>query len=345
MLQVSKNNLRAFFLLIVILTFDSCEKDESTPAIIGNWTSTGFSSDSKAYLLGIKDSSIFVSSGVLYRTTDDGNNWTALYNPYNSLNGKCFHTNGNNIFLGFVDEIFMSNDNGNNWSLIGSNLSGTVNALASIDSTIYVGTLCGVHATVNNLYTWTNIYSGFPVSNSSYPYLETNDLAVKDNNLFAATYGVYLYNQQNSSWSSVSNGLPLDIVTSLAISGNTIFASTWNHGVYFSNNNGSSWTEKSKGLPQNNGLEYYQIQSITAFGNYIFAVVKGHIYLSTINGNSWTIISGFPATNDIQTSVAVKDNILYCGGGYVIDPDVYHPQTVGQIWKCDLNSLHSIPRR
>src|SRR6186713_2643841 len=134
--QGGKKYFLQFSLLIVILTFASCENDKSTPTITGNWTSTGFSSDYKAYLLGIKDNSIFVSSGLLYRTTDDGNNWTVLYNPYNSLNGKCFHANGNNLFLGFRDEIFMSDDNGNNWSVIGSNLGGTVNALTSIDNTI-----------------------------------------------------------------------------------------------------------------------------------------------------------------------------------------------------------------
>jgi hypothetical protein len=234
----------------------------------------------------------------------------------------------------------MSTDNGNNWTKIGSNLGSTVNALAANGNNIYAGTLCGVHLTVNNGNTWTNLYSGFPVSTSSYPYLPAQALAIKDTNLFAGTKGVYLFNQQNSSWTSVSNGIPSsENARCLSVQGNYIFVGTWSHGIYFSNDNGANWTAINNGLPQN-GSGYSQINSIRIFGNYIFAGVQGHLYLSTDNGNSWTLMSGFPTTNTFQSSVIVKDSILYCGGGNVIDPNPDYYVVVGQIWKCPLSSLH-----
>ncbi len=353
MFQDGKKYFHIVYFLIVVLSFASCKKDSAiqqnnstpiptpVPTITGSWTATGFSANAGAYLLGIKDSFIFVSSDLLYRTSDNGSNWTILHNPHNSMNGQCFCVNGNDIFLGFVDMIFMSNDNGNNWTEIGSNIGDNVNALAASGNNIYAGTECAVHS--NNGSIWTNLYSGFPVSTSSYPYLPAFTLALKDTNLLAGTIGVYLFNQQNSSWSSVSNGLPSgETVYALAVQGNNIFAGTYNHGIYLSNDNGANWTAINNGLPQmpqyNPG--YPEINSIRIFGNYIFASTPGRIYLSTDNGTSWTLLGGFPTTNATQSSVLIKDGILYCGGGNVIDPDPDHYNIVGQIWKCPLSSLH-----
>jgi len=339
MLQERANYFQALSLLIVFLSFASCTKDVIAPKIItGSWTSTGFTSNYKAYILGTNDSSIFVSSGLLYRTSDNGNHWTTLYDPNNSLNGQCFCALGNNIYLGFVDGIFMSVDNGNNWNLIGSNLGGTINSLTAKGGTIYAGTLCGVHATENNA-SWTNLYAGFPPSTSSYPYLGVESLIIKDTNLYAGTIGLYSFDEQNLTWAPASNGLPSDWIMSLAVVGNSLIAGTMSHGVYISNDNGANWTEINNGLPQN-GSGYYQISSITTFNNYIFVILQGRIYLSTNNGNNWSLVSGFPTTNSIQTSVLVKDNILFCGGGNIIDPNQYHYQITGQIWNCPLSSLH-----
>ena len=338
---------KKILLLLLSVLLLTCKKDHgvlqdnntsSTQTITGNWISI---SSSVSGILFTKDSFMFAGGGKIYRTSDNGNNWTSV----NSFPGNYFLVNGNNIYFGMADgnsSVYMSNNNGNNWSLIGSNMGNSVYSLASIGNTLYVGTACGVHMTVDNGIHWMNIYSGFPTNTSSYPYLPAGTLAVKDTNLFAGTAkGLYLYSQYNSTWSSVMcNGLPTGaIIKYLAVNGNTLFAGTWQNGIYYSNDNGVNWFAINNGLPKN-GAQYCQVQSISIFGNYIFSSLQGHIYLTTDNGNTWSLLTGFSGTNPAQSSIILKDSILFCAGANVIDPNPDHPYSIPQIWKCSINSLH-----
>ena len=71
-------------------------------------------------------------------------------------------------------------------------------------------------------------------------------------------------------------------VRSLAVSGNNIFAGTYEYGVFLSTNNGTNWTQT--------GLDDKTVHSLVISGNNIFAgtFLEG-VYLSTNNGEWWSL--------------------------------------------------------
>jgi photosystem II stability/assembly factor-like uncharacterized protein len=167
-------------------------------------------------------------------------------------------------------------------------------------------------------------------------------LFIKDTNLFAGTQGVYLFNRQSSTWSSVSNGLPSSaIIYCFAQKGNNIFIGlSGGEGIYLSNDNGLNWTAV------NNGLSNYQlgftVMSITTFGSYIFATTSsGYLYVSTDNCNNWALVKGLPNQTYVQPhSVIIKDSTLFAGCGFFSGQTPYSYSVIGELWKFPLNTLH-----
>lgn len=74
-------------------------------------------------------------------------------------------------------------------------------------------------------------------------------------------------------------------VTSLAISGNNLFAGTHNNGVYLSADSGFTWTAV------NNGLNPGFISSLLVSDTNLFAGTNDGVFLSTNNGLSWTAMN------------------------------------------------------
>src|ERR1022692_735369 len=69
-----------------------------------------------------------------------------------------------------------------------------------------------------------------------------NCLAVSGTNIFAATIGkgIFLSNNDGSSWTPVNNGLTDTLATALAVSGTNVFAGTNGKGIFLSTNNGTN---------------------------------------------------------------------------------------------------------
>ena len=110
-----------------------------------------------------------------------------------------------------------------------------------------------------------------------------------------------------ASWTAINNGLTNTDVSSLAISGNNIFAGT-SSGVFLSMNNGASWTAI------NNGLTSTNILSLAISGNNIFAGTIDGVFLSTNNGSSWTAVNN-GLTNIYVISFAISGNNIFAGTG------------------------------
>jgi len=121
--------------------------------------------------------------------------------------------------------------------------------------------------------------------------------------IFSPDYGI--------SWTGgSSSGLPSTYVTSLAISGNNVFAGTNNnYGLYLNTENGNNWTAV------NNGLTSYalNIYSLIIKGDSVFAGTEQGLYLSTNNGNNWSLLNtGIPTSESVQT-FAIKDGSIFAG--------------------------------
>jgi photosystem II stability/assembly factor-like uncharacterized protein len=75
-------------------------------------------------------------------------------------------------------------------------------------------------------------------------------------------------------------------IRTLAVSGNNLFGGSYELGVFLSTNNGDSWSQTS--------MTNKAVQSLYAFGTYIFAGTTDGAYLTTDNGQNWSQISSIP---------------------------------------------------
>jgi hypothetical protein len=258
----------------------------------------------------------------------------------------CFALNGNNIFTGGYNGVYLSTNNGNNWNAVNTGLTSTwVAALSIKDDTIFAGMWGGfVYMSSNNGNSWTAIgmpagirslttkgneifagteYDGvYLSSNSGLSWAPVNNgiplylgmystfftFAISDSNIFAgSSSGVFLSTNNGSNWTAVNTGLIVNWgVHALAVSGNNIFAGTKQNGVFLSSNNGSNWTAVNTGLTNTN------INALAIKGNNIFAGTEGGVFLSSDNGNSWTSINT-GLVDTVVLSLAINGNTIFAG--------------------------------
>jgi len=121
----------------------------------------------------------------------------------------------------------------------------------------------------------------------------------------------------------------VDPLECLAISGNNIFAGTWD-GVCLSSNGGNSWTFVNNGLPGSTSNNF--INSLAVSGNNIFAETEKGVYLSSDNGNNWTAVNNglpFNFSYCFVNSLAISGNNIFAG---VKGGGVFLSSNNGGIW-------------
>jgi hypothetical protein len=124
------------------------------------------------------------------------------------------------------------------------------------------------------------------------------------------------------------------MVSSIAVSGNTIFAGLWSGGVIRSANNGTSWTAVNSGLTIQGFTP--SVEALAANGGSIFAGTWGNgVFLSTNDGANWTAVNSGLTNTDIQ-SLAVSGGTLFAGTFFdgvwsrqISEMGVLHPEPQG----------------
>jgi hypothetical protein len=239
------------------------------------------------------------------------NTVNAQWEQTNGLTGvdiktNCLAANGSNIFAGTGTGVYLSTNNGNNWTAVNNGLTDTyISSLGITGNNIFAGTFSGIFLSTNNGGLWTPINTGLP------PNYTTLAFAFNDTNVFAATpKGVFLSSNKGGNWKEVSTGLPKNTygninITSLAANGNYIFAGLA-EGLYISNNNGSNWMAVG-----NTGLQ--NTMSVVFRDNYIFAGTWGSgVFISTNNGSNWSAVNGGLTDLNVQ-SLNIKGSSIFTG--------------------------------
>jgi hypothetical protein len=193
----------------------------------------------------------------LFLSTNNGTNWVKVTNdlPESNIYVGSLAVSGTNIFLGTWNRgVYLSTNNGTNWTQTGLG-NNWVNSLAINGTNIFAGTYYnGVYLSTNNGTNWTQVSNGLRVIDSTQIF---GSLAFIGNNVFVGSSpdGIFLSTNNGTNWTKVNNGLPsINIsVTSFAISGTNIFAST-DSGVFLSTNTGTNWTNVSDNLNINIGF-------------------------------------------------------------------------------------------
>jgi hypothetical protein len=232
---------------------------------------------------------------------------------------------GNNIFVGTIDNgVYISTDNGMNWSAIGLN-NKRVNALITVGNNIFAGTLdSGVYISTNNGINWVQ---------SALNNQDIRSFVTLGNDIYAGTGytygGVFVSTNNGITWAQTS--LNNKYVTSLTTLGTNIFAgifypTTFTGSIYRSTNGGINWTE----TPYNNN----PVWSLITLGSNIFAGTSyapaqggGCVYLSTNNGINWIQTA---LNNQAVGCFLIYGNVIFAGSGS--DGGVFLSSNNGTSW-------------
>ncbi len=184
-----------------------------------------------------------------YVSTDGGNSWVASNNGLpNSPYVNSFAFSGNDFFLASGAGIYHSQDKGANWNAVNTGLTDLdVRTLGIIGQNIYAATYTdGLYKSSLNSISWTKVNNGLPDNDYARCFAEISS------KIFVGTSdGVYYSDDNGATWHATNSGMEGDLVTSLAVSGNNLFAAigSGNGGVMYSSDLGSSWHALNDGFP------------------------------------------------------------------------------------------------
>jgi uncharacterized protein (TIGR03437 family) len=283
------------------------------------------------------------SRGV-FRSTDQGQTWTAVSTglPNNALpNILAVGVNNGALYAGTsfyrdsanqaLPQVYRSTDNGQSWAAVGGviqfNLDGGIgfagaSKLAFEGTNIYV--LTGFGAAVYDGQAWREHLGnrGLPVGSSANVLLRGTG-----STLLGTSGGIYALSGDGQSWTVSSSGLAATSVSALAVSGNTIIASTGASGLFRSSDDGQSWTripnlQTSEGRP-------YIVTRIIVKGAIAYAGCNptGGVYRSTDNGASWTQISNGIGTGGITDLTASETDVYALSAAFL-----YKLDASGESW-------------
>jgi photosystem II stability/assembly factor-like uncharacterized protein len=279
-----------------------------------NWVqvNNGLPNKYNVTALAASDSSIFAISSGVYKSTDNGANWSIT-----TLSSSAFTSLvviGTKIYVGrdqhYLGDVYRSTNNGANWQRIMG--QGSVLTLATNGDILYASVYDipdfmfgrGVFMSTDFGTSWTQI--GLPVS-------QVLSLMVNDNNIFAGTYyGIFhSTNPDGTNFNKV--GLAPFQVNAIIINGNNIFAAASSAGSSFpglavSSNNGANWAQSS--------LSTRNSYSLANSGTNIYAgIYDGGFAISTNNGISWT--SSTPVSGKINSIAATEAKVFIANGNYI----------------------------
>lgn len=225
-----------------------------------------------------------------------------------------FVASGSTIFAGTEsDGVYKSTNNGLNWIQTSLN-NKQINSLTANGSTIFAGTeFDGVYKSTNNGTIWTTQYNVW----INHPWIKS--LITNGNTIFAATYqDVFVSYDNGESWTEVYI-VSQQLVNSLTLNGNIVFAGTMYNGVYVSFTNGATWFQTS--------LNNKCIWSLATNGNKLFAgSYDGSVYTTTNNGTTWLQTS---INNYSVRALATSNNYVFAG---TFSNGVYVSNNNGSNW-------------
>jgi photosystem II stability/assembly factor-like uncharacterized protein len=214
---------------------------------------------------------------------------------------------------------------------------GTINVLFSDGDDLYAGTEGGgVFRSTNNGVDWTSISSGL------YSNTQVSSFGASGSNLYVVLSenikSRYIYYNDSRAFRSTDNGVSWTImntkpfistVTSLAVSGNNLYAGSVSGRVFLSTDEGTTWIALNSGNPLNSEPVY----SLVSSGNDLLAISGRSLYRSVDNGKTWVAIL---RAEDPIRSLAINGSSLYACTSW----EVYRSTDNGGIWRYTTSGLN-----
>ncbi|WP_296385571.1 T9SS type A sorting domain-containing protein [Winogradskyella sp.] len=228
---------------------------DSSTTILSNDTNAAFVSPMAVH--PTSPTTIYAAHNDVKRSTDRGDNFTALNSGLTTVDFIDVTTNGSSTRIYAISEdgtAKRSDDDGSNWITISPPVGLTFNSFSAMPNTTTVfattkGYQTGkkVFKSVNNGATWTNISDGLP-------NIIMKKVAAKvdatDETLFLGTeLGVYWKNNTMTNWEKLESGLPNVIISDLKINytDQLLYIGTFGRGMWSrSINSGTLGVDDSK---------------------------------------------------------------------------------------------------
>lgn len=275
--------------------------------------------------------------GDLYRSTDDGANWTNVGLPNGGV--QFLGRYESELYLGlYLEPVHRSTDAGLTWQSLEMQFvgAGPPASIASNGATVYLGFESAgagsVHRSTDGGQTWAPMAGAPAFSNLS--------LAAAGSTLLFGSPSNGLFRSANGggAWSPVVAGFPMNAqVRGVQRQGAVWFASASvfnapaTTGIYRSLDDGSSWSKVSIDLPAQSFSELHHLTA-AANGDLYVTVVGGAgiagLYRSTDGGAHWSLISASLAPDTQFISLLVREDEIFAGSAF----GLHRTTDVGASW-------------
>lgn len=185
------------------------------------------------------------SSQGAFRSADNGVTWVSKSVGLTNLLGGGILNVGTRLFYVGPTGVFMSTNQGDNWSAAGL-ASIDVRSIAAINDTLFAGTYgAGIYKSVDFGANWVAINNGLNGA------LNFRAMESKGNTLFAGGptgTGVFRSTDFGANWTLLAGGLTSGSYRGFASNSQLIVAGSFGGGVFYSTDNGDNWTAINSGL-------------------------------------------------------------------------------------------------
>ncbi|MEI6575881.1 MAG: T9SS type A sorting domain-containing protein [Bacteroidota bacterium] len=189
-----------------------------------------------------------------------------------------------------------------------------VTALALKGNMIIAGT-SPYNTSTGGIFTSTDAGMHWTQGNDGLQAQSINDLLVKGNLIFAATFdgGIYRSSDNANTWTLVNNALGNLNINFMRVYGSNIYAAT-RYGLYISPDDGNSWSLLANGLPA------VAISGLACSQNTMFVCTQpflaypwniGSVYRSLDYGQSWTEVKQGLTDNQLHALYSMDSDGTY----------------------------------
>ena len=306
------------------------------------------------------------TQGILYRTTDGGENWTKVLDGGNLFKDILIDPNNPNtvyVASGFFDRhqleklegVYKSTDGGNTWTQINNgirNLYVTNIKFDPKDSNIIWGTTGMIHQVSNDITTedggiivthdegmsWTEVKrqrnNGNPQLYSAIDISSTNPDVI-----YAGAFGIFFKsNDGGMTWIETgfgplgsNSGHPIDIAVD-PNDENTVYVDSYIGGVFKTTDAGKTWITDAFGY---SGAETKWV-AVSPDGKKVFASGRSGIFLSEDKGINWLPVGLGDVVLDELEAIAphpTDNNIILLGDSQNAQSSIFLSTDGGMVWK------------